>query len=126
MYQMHGNEEERLDALFRAYARACPTPEPSAHFMPNLWTRIESRQSFTFSFRRMANALVTAAVALARPQHGTLKEQVTTRGVDIVVALDVSGSMAAEDFQPRNRLRSKFRPQQCVCCLRTALGSAEN
>ena len=49
-------------------------------------------------------SLVTAAVALARPQHGTLKEQVTTRGVDIVVALDVSGSMAAEDFQPRNRL----------------------
>ena len=28
----------------------------------------------------------------------------TTQGVDIVVALDVSGSMAAEDFQPRNRL----------------------
>jgi Ca-activated chloride channel family protein len=43
-------------------------------------------------------------VALARPQHGTLKEDVTTQGVDIVVALDVSGSMAAQDFQPRNRL----------------------
>jgi len=51
-----------------------------------------------------ALSLMTAAVALARPQHGTLKEQVTTRGVDIVVALDVSGSMAAEDFQPRNRI----------------------
>ncbi len=51
-----------------------------------------------------AIGLVTGAVALARPQHGTLKEDVTTRGVDIVVALDVSGSMAAEDFQPRNRL----------------------
>jgi Ca-activated chloride channel homolog len=45
-----------------------------------------------------------AALALARPQHGTLKEDVTTQGVDIVVALDVSGSMAAQDFQPRNRL----------------------
>ncbi|HUK64219.1 MAG TPA: VWA domain-containing protein, partial [Dongiaceae bacterium] len=42
--------------------------------------------------------------ALARPQHGTLREETTTRGVDIVVALDVSGSMAAEDFQPRNRI----------------------
>jgi Ca-activated chloride channel family protein len=51
-----------------------------------------------------ALSLAGAAVALARPQHGTLREQVTTRGVDIVVALDVSGSMAAEDFQPRNRL----------------------
>jgi Ca-activated chloride channel family protein len=51
-----------------------------------------------------ALALMTASVALARPQHGTLREESTTRGIDIVVALDVSGSMAAEDFQPRNRL----------------------
>jgi Ca-activated chloride channel family protein len=51
-----------------------------------------------------ALGLMAGAVALARPQHGSLKEDVTTRGVDIVVALDVSGSMAAEDFQPRNRL----------------------
>jgi Ca-activated chloride channel family protein len=51
-----------------------------------------------------ALGIVTGAVALARPQHGSLRENVTTRGVDIVVALDVSGSMAAEDFQPRNRL----------------------
>jgi Ca-activated chloride channel family protein len=49
-------------------------------------------------------ALLVGSVALARPQKGSLKESVTTRGVDIVVALDVSGSMAAEDFQPRNRL----------------------
>jgi Ca-activated chloride channel family protein len=51
-----------------------------------------------------ALALACGAVALARPQHGTLREDVTTQGVDIVVALDVSGSMAAEDFQPQNRL----------------------
>src|SRR5215813_5418001 len=51
-----------------------------------------------------ALGLVAASIALARPQQGSLREQVTTRGVDIVVALDVSGSMAAEDFQPLNRL----------------------
>jgi len=51
-----------------------------------------------------ALGIVAASLALARPQHGSLKEAVTTRGIDIVVALDVSGSMAAEDFQPRNRL----------------------
>lgn len=49
-------------------------------------------------------SLVAGAVALARPQQGSLRQDVTTRGVDIVVALDVSGSMAAEDFQPKNRL----------------------
>ena len=51
-----------------------------------------------------ALGLVIAAAALARPQQGSEHEQVTTRGVDIVVALDVSGSMAAQDFQPRNRI----------------------
>jgi Ca-activated chloride channel homolog len=51
-----------------------------------------------------ALGLGLGSVALARPQHGTLRENVTTEGVDIVVALDVSGSMAAEDFQPKNRL----------------------
>ena len=65
MSPLRGNDEERLDALFRAYRAACQTPEASANFMPNLWARIDSRQRFTFSFRRMANALVTAAVALS-------------------------------------------------------------
>jgi hypothetical protein len=60
---MHGGDDQQLDALFRAYHDACVVPETSANFMPNLWARIESRQRFTFSFRRMANALTTAAVA---------------------------------------------------------------
>ncbi len=61
---MRGNNEEKLDALFRAYHAACPVPEASANFMPELWRRIELRQRTTFSFRRMANAFVTAALAL--------------------------------------------------------------
>jgi hypothetical protein len=65
MDSMRGNDEQRLDALFRAYRDACPTPEVSANFMPNLWQRIEARQRYTFSFRRMANAFVTAALALS-------------------------------------------------------------
>jgi ABC-type nitrate/sulfonate/bicarbonate transport system permease component len=62
---MRGNEDEKLDALFRAYREACPDPEASANFMPTLWARIDSRQNFWFSFRRMANGFVTAAVALS-------------------------------------------------------------
>lgn len=65
MSSMRGNDEEKLDALFRAYRDACQTPEASANFMPSLWAKIESRQRYTFSFRRMANALATAAVALS-------------------------------------------------------------
>ncbi len=51
-----------------------------------------------------ALGLAAGVVAEARPQKGWSKENKTTEGVDIVVALDVSGSMAAEDFQPRNRI----------------------
>jgi Ca-activated chloride channel family protein len=48
-------------------------------------------------------ALALTITALARPQRGTQAEEVLTEGVDIVIALDASGSMAAEDFEPRNR-----------------------
>jgi hypothetical protein len=61
---MRGNEEEKLDALFRAYREACPDPDASANFMPTLWARIDSRQTFQFSFTRMVSGFVTAAAAL--------------------------------------------------------------
>ena len=51
-----------------------------------------------------AAALTLMVLGLARPQKGLGRDQLTTEGVDIVVALDVSGSMAAQDFQPDNRL----------------------
>jgi Ca-activated chloride channel family protein len=49
--------------------------------------------------------LALAVLALARPQAGQREEELLTRGIDIVVALDHSGSMAAEDFKPSNRLQ---------------------
>jgi Ca-activated chloride channel homolog len=49
-------------------------------------------------------ALTLLVAALARPQRGIGRDQLTTEGVDIVIALDVSGSMAAQDFPPDNRL----------------------
>lgn len=48
-------------------------------------------------------ALLT--VALARPQSSNNWEDVTTEGIDIVIALDISSSMLAQDFQP-NRLEA--------------------
>jgi Ca-activated chloride channel homolog len=48
-------------------------------------------------------ALTLAVAAMARPQKGTEEEEYLTEGIDIVIALDASGSMAAEDFEPQNR-----------------------
>ncbi len=42
-------------------------------------------------------------VALARPRLGLERTESWTEGVDIFIALDASGSMAAEDFKPKNR-----------------------
>jgi Ca-activated chloride channel family protein len=44
-------------------------------------------------------------VVLARPQSTNSWENVTTEGIDIIIALDISGSMLAEDFKP-NRLEA--------------------
>jgi Ca-activated chloride channel family protein len=42
--------------------------------------------------------------ALARPQVGQSFENYLTEGIDIILAIDASGSMRAEDFAPKNRL----------------------
>lgn len=51
-------------------------------------------------------AWVMLVVALARPQFGQAREVLRGQGIDIVIALDISGSMAALDFQPVNRLEA--------------------
>lgn len=49
-------------------------------------------------------ALVIFIVALARPQKGQRTEELVTRGIDIILCIDTSESMLAEDFKPLNRL----------------------
>jgi Ca-activated chloride channel family protein len=49
-------------------------------------------------------ALLLLVVALARPRIPHLSEEVEGEGIDIVIALDISGSMRALDFQPQDRL----------------------
>jgi Ca-activated chloride channel family protein len=49
-------------------------------------------------------ALACLVCALARPQLGYAWEENLTEGIDIEIVLDVSGSMGAEDFQPKDRL----------------------
>jgi Ca-activated chloride channel family protein len=56
-----------------------------------------------FAFRMIAIALLV--MALARPQSTMNWKDVTTKGIDIVLALDISSSMLAKDFNP-NRLEA--------------------
>ena len=52
-------------------------------------------------------ALTLFIVALARPQSVSNKENVSTEGIDIVLLIDISGSMLAEDFTPNRMLAAK-------------------
>ncbi len=45
-------------------------------------------------------------MALARPQGGRAQEVLRGQGVDIVLAVDISGSMGTPDFAPLNRLQA--------------------
>lgn len=49
-------------------------------------------------------ALAALVVALARPRSTAQVENVTSEGINIALAVDLSSSMLAEDFRPQNRL----------------------
>ena len=56
-------------------------------------------------------AFVFLVIALARPQSSSSSSNVTTEGISIVIALDISASMLAEDFKP-NRIESAKKVAQ--------------
>jgi Ca-activated chloride channel family protein len=57
---------------------------------------------FLFIFRNLL--LASMIVALSRPRSGAHAEDVTSEGINIVLTIDLSSSMLAQDFQPQNRL----------------------
>ena len=57
-------QEQTLDRLLHAYRQASDYGEPSANFMPELWSRIESRRSTGIAFERLARIFATGALAV--------------------------------------------------------------
>lgn len=45
-------------------------------------------------------AFIAFVIALARPQKTNVSETIDSEGIDIVLSMDISGSMLAEDFKP--------------------------
>ena len=69
--------------------------------IPNSWKYYFRHSVFVF----VLMSLSLLIVALARPQSSNSWQNVTTEGIDIVIALDISSSMLAMDFQP-NRIEA--------------------
>jgi Ca-activated chloride channel family protein len=68
-----------------------------------LWGRVVRRPAERWRWLRLAFVILGAAgfvVALARPQWGIVREKVEREGVDVVLVLDTSASMATPDVPP--------------------------
>ncbi len=89
----------RMRRLWREPALRFPELALLAALPPALWARLAW---LPFAIRMLAIALLV--VALARPQKGAAGEEIVAEGVDIMLVIDVSSSMLAEDFRPNNRL----------------------
>lgn len=59
-------------------------------------------------------ALFFLIVAMANPQIGTKREEIKREGIDLLVALDVSYSMMAEDIAPNRLSKAKYEIRQLL------------
>ncbi len=66
-----------------------------------------SRSRPVIKFILQLFAVTAGIIMLARPQFGSKLEDVKKQGVEVIIALDVSNSMLAEDIQPDRLTRAK-------------------
>jgi Ca-activated chloride channel family protein len=78
-----------------------------ARLLPGLTSGLSpGRQKFRFGC--VVAAVTLLIITLARPQWGYHYEEVKQRGLDIVVAIDTSKSMLAQDIAPNRLARAKL------------------
>lgn len=66
-----------------------------------------SKGRIIWKFLMLTFALIFIIIALLRIQIGSRMEKANRKGADIIIALDISNSMLAEDIQPNRLSRSK-------------------
>jgi len=84
-------------------------PELLQNLMPNVST---ARPVVKFVLQMISIALLV--IVLARPQYGTKIEEVKRQGIEVMIALDVSNSMLAEDVAPNRLEKSKRMLSQLI------------
>jgi Ca-activated chloride channel family protein len=77
-------------------------PELLAQLMPDA-----SKVRPIWKFSLLIVALILLIVAAARPQYGQKEKTVKRQGIEVMVALDISNSMLAEDVAPNRLDRAK-------------------
>lgn len=77
-------------------------PELMAQLMPDA-----SKSRPIVKFALLMGALSLLIIAAARPQYGQQEKTVKRQGIEVMVALDISNSMLAEDVAPNRLDRAK-------------------
>ncbi len=77
-----------------------------------------SRSKLILKFTLLMCALALLIVCLANPQLGSKVEKVQRKGVDLMLCLDISNSMNAEDIQPSRLKRAKQAINQLLSKLK--------
>ncbi len=88
--------------LKRKRLREFGDPELMAQLMPDV-----SRYRPDVKFLLLLAAVALFSLLLARPQFGAKMETVKRQGIEVMIALDISNSMMAQDIQPSRLERAK-------------------
>lgn len=90
--------------LFRQQTRYASLQVPGLQWMEKKTVTVRHYlHHLLFAFRMVVIALLI--IVLARPQLHDQWEEIVTEGIDIMISLDISSSMLAEDFKP-NRMEA--------------------
>jgi len=84
-------------------------PEIVKHLMPDY-----SRKRLFYKFLLLLLSFISMVLALSNPQIGSRFEKVERKGIDIMIALDVSNSMLSEDIQPNRMERAKLAVSRLI------------
>lgn len=78
-------------------------PDTLAELMPEV-----SNGRVVLKFSLFCGAVALVVLAAARPQFGSKLREEKARGVEMMLVVDVSNSMLAEDFEPNRLERTKY------------------
>lgn len=81
--------------------------------VPFVFPKISTLRS-VLKFLMLRLALGCVVVALIAPKFGSKLQEVKSKGIDLMIALDVSNSMLAEDVEPNRLSRSKLAIEQLL------------
>ena len=99
---------DELNALFATYKAAVPDPDPSVNFMPELWRKIEARQTMMQRVRKLTQVFVGAAAAVCllfamiEVVPAVTRPEVHASYVDALAAAHPADNLASLGIVPRD------------------------